>query len=72
MRKANSTYKAFIGFTLLFMLIAAFSFAAFRETENICTGETNNCSQQGAPSEKGGEMLWDSFSRRFVSLVTIK
>ena len=72
MRKANTTYKALIGFTLFFMLIAAFSFAAFRETDGICTGEGKKCSQQGNPSERGGEMLWDGFSRRFVSLVTIK
>ena len=72
MRKANPTYKAFLAFTLFFMLIAAFSFAAFRETEELCTGGAEKCSQQTSPSEKGGEMLWDSFSRRFVSLVTIK
>lgn len=72
MRKANATYKAFIGFTILFMLIAAFSFAAFRETEDFCTSEGKKCSQETAPSGKGGEMLWDSFSRRFVSLVAIK
>jgi hypothetical protein len=54
------------------MLIAAFSFAAFRETEDFCTGEGKKCSQETPPSGKGGEMLWDSFSRRFVSLVAIK
>lgn len=70
MRKATSTYKALIGLTLLFMLIAALSFAAFRETNELCS-EAKNCTQP-APSRKGGEMLWDGFSRRFVTLVTIK
>jgi hypothetical protein len=69
MKKANATNKALIGLTALFMLIAAFSFAAFRESEEICS-EAKNCTQP-APS-KGGEMIWDGFSHHFVSFVTIK
>jgi len=65
MKRAFTT-KAFTLLTLLFVLIAAFSFAAF-ETKEVCR-EAKKCSQV-APS-KSGEMLWDSFSRRFISLVS--
>ncbi len=70
MKKANSTNKVLIGFTLLFMMIAGFSFAAFRETEGVCS-QVKNCSPIAPSDSKGGEMLWDSFSR-FVSFVAIK
>jgi hypothetical protein len=65
MKKATTT-KAFTLFTILFILIAAFSFAAF-ETKGVCN-ETKKCSQI-TPS-KTGEMLWDGFSRRFISLIS--
>jgi hypothetical protein len=68
MNRAN-TYKALIGFTIIFMLLAAVSFAAFRETNEFC-GEAKTCTEQ-APVKRGGEMLWDSFSRRFISLVAL-
>ena len=64
-----NTYKALIGFTIIFMLIAAVSFAAFRETDELC-GEAKTCTQE-IPVKKGGEMIWDSFSRRFISLVAL-
>ena len=68
MNRAN-TYRALIGFTIVFMLIAAVSFAAFRETDELC-GEANTCTEQ-VPVKKGGEMLWDSFSRQFISRVAL-
>ena len=71
MKKANSTNIMLIGLTVLFMMIAAFSFAAFRETEEICS-QAKNCTQQAPSRSKGGEMPWDGFSRRFVSFVAIK
>lgn len=71
MRKANTTVKALLGLTLFFMLLAAASFAAFRETESICTGSSKKCT--GAPPVKrGGQMLWDDFSRRFISAVSVQ
>ena len=70
MKKANSTNNVLIGLTALFMLIAAISFAAFRETEELCP-QAKTCTQP-VQTRKGGEMLWDGFSRRFVSFVTIK
>lgn len=70
MRKANSTYRVLTGLTLVFVLIAAFSFAAFHKAEDICS-EAKSCAQP-APSHKGSEMLWDGFSRRFVSLLSIR
>jgi len=69
MKKATITNRVLIGFTLIFMLIAAFSFAAFRETEQSCA-KMKSCTPI-VPSEKG-EMLWDGFSRHFLSLVSIK
>ena len=72
MKRAFTT-KAFTLFTVLFVVIAAFSFAAFRETEQVCS-LTKKCSQ-ASPAEKGSkgtEMIWDGFSRRFISLVSIK
>ena len=71
MKKANSTNKVLIGLTALFMMIAAFSFAAFRETEEVCR-QAKNCAQPAPSRSKGGEMPWDGFSRRFVSFVAIK
>jgi thiol:disulfide interchange protein len=70
MKKANSTNKVLIGLTMLFMMIAGLSFAAFRETEEICT-QAKNCTPASSKS-KGGEMLWDVFSRGFISVVAIK
>lgn len=69
MKKAFTT-KAFILFTALFVLIAAFSFATFKETEQDCTSATKKCSQ-AMPSKKGSDMLWDGFSRRFITLISI-
>ena len=71
MKKAHSANKVLIGLTALFMMIAAFSFAAFRETENVCS-QAKNCTQPSPSRSKGGEMPWDGFSRRFVSFVAIK
>lgn len=71
MKKANSTNIVLIGLTILFMMIAAFSFAAFRETGELCT-QAKTCTPAAPTESKGGEMLWDGFSRRFVSFVTIK
>ena len=64
-----NTYKALIGFTIIFMLIAAVSFAAFRDTDGMCD-QAKTCTQE-VPTKRGGEMIWDSFSRRFVSLVAV-
>ena len=68
MKKATTT-KAFTLLTVLFVLIAAFSFAAFNETKQACTAATKKCSQS-TPSKKGSEMLWDGFSRRFITLIS--
>ncbi|HEX8316448.1 MAG TPA: hypothetical protein VF609_15710 [Flavisolibacter sp.] len=70
MRKATSTNRPLLILTLVFLLIAGFSFAAFHKTEELCN-EEQNCTQS-APAKRGGEMLWDGFSRRFVSFTTIK
>ena len=72
MKKGNTTYTLLTGLTLVFILIAAFSFAAFQDVDGSCTSEAHECEQQLNPAKKGGEMLWDGFSRRFVSLVSIK
>jgi hypothetical protein len=69
MKKATITNKAFILFTLLFISIAIFSFAVFQETEKACN-EVKKCSE-AAPSNNG-EMIWDVFSRRLISLVSYK
>jgi len=72
MKKANATHKALFGLTLLFMLIAALSFAAFRETESLCSISAKKSCQAAAPKHSGGQMLWDDFSRHFLSLVSIR
>ena len=71
MKKTNSANKVLIGLTVLFMMIAAFSFAAFRETEKVCS-QVNNCTPSSPSHSKGGEMPWDGFSRRFLSFITVK
>ena len=72
MKKGNSAYKMLTTLTLVFVLIAAYSFKAFQTTESDCIGEIEQCTQQLKPAQKGGEMLWDGFSRRFVSLIILK
>jgi len=61
--------KAFLLFTLLFISIAAFSFAAFRETEQVCT-EVKSCCEASRPAKNAG-MLWEVVSRPFLSLISI-
>lgn len=63
-----STHKAFAFFTLLFVLIAVASFAAF-ETEQVCT-QAQACLKT-APAPKGTEMLWELLSRQILSVLTI-
>lgn len=63
------TQKAFFLLTLLFVLFAAASFAAFRETEEICT-QARACLKEATPA-KGGEMLWEVVSRHFLALLSI-
>jgi Skp family chaperone for outer membrane proteins len=70
MRKADPTKKTFVLFTLLFIIIAASSFVAFHKTEEACTG-LQRCSQE-TPATKTGEMIWDVFSRRLISLVSYR
>lgn len=61
--------KAFLLFTLLFICIAAFSFAAFRETGQVCHSVKTCC--RVAHPVKSSEMLWEVVSRQFLSLVSI-
>jgi hypothetical protein len=63
------TQKAFLLITLLFISLAAFSFAAFRETEQVCTA-AKSCCKMAHPA-KGGEMLWEVVARHFLSMVSI-
>lgn len=63
-----STPKAFLCLTLLFVLIAVASFAAFKETEQLCS-QANGC-QIDAPL-KNGEMFWDVISRQFLTLFPV-
>lgn len=63
------TKKAFLLLTLLFVFFAGFSFAAFRETEQACTGVKNTC--HVAKPAKSSEVLWEVVSRQFLSLVSI-
>lgn len=68
MKKATTTNKAFLLFTLFFVFIAAFSFAAFQETEAVCS-EAKKCSQ-AKPLNTNGEMIWDVFSHGLISLIS--
>jgi hypothetical protein len=60
------TQKAFLLFTLFFVSMAAASFVAFKETEQVCTTAEEACK-----SVKGSEVLWEVVSRQFLSLVAI-
>ncbi|MDQ3279729.1 MAG: hypothetical protein M3Q06_15490 [Bacteroidota bacterium] len=68
MQKSSVT-TAYILFSLLFILIAVASFAAFMETEELC-GQAKACLQE-APPTTNGEMIWEVISRQFLSLVSI-
>ena len=64
-----SAQKAFLFFTLVFVLIAVASFTAFRETEQACS-QAQSCLNL-APAPKGSEILWEMVSRQFLSFLTI-
>lgn len=70
MRKANPIHKALLALTLIFVLIAAASFASFRQGRSLCSEASKKGSP--APSKNGGQMLWDDFSRRFLSLASAR
>ena len=63
------TQKAFLLFTLLFVFLALFSFAAFHETEPLYT-EARFCLKMAAPAQDSG-MLWEVVFRQFLSLISI-
>lgn len=71
MKKVATVNKALLLLTLLFVLIAAFSFTAFRSPKGICT-DAKKCSEAAPPKRAGGQMLWDDFSHRVISLVSIR
>lgn len=70
MKKANTTNKAFLLFTLFFIAIAAFSFATFQKTEMVCS-ELKQCSGT-KPSINKGEMIWDVFTHSIIALVSYR
>ena len=65
----TSAYRAFLLISLLFVLIAAASFAAFTKTEELCT-QAESCLRQMHPTSNG-EMIWEVVSRQFLSLFPI-
>jgi hypothetical protein len=70
MKKATTTNKAFILFTLFFIAIAAISFASFQKTEAVCI-EVKKCSRV-KPLTNNGQMIWDVFSHGIISLVSYR
>lgn len=62
------TQKALLLFTLLFIVLAAASFAAFRETDQTYAG-TEACLKYASSTQKG-EMLWEVLFRPFLSLMS--
>jgi hypothetical protein len=62
------TQKALLLFTLLFMVLAAASFAAFRETEQVYTGA--EACMKYACSTQESKMLWEVIFRPFLSLMS--
>jgi hypothetical protein len=70
MKKATTTNKAFLLFTLFFIAIAALSFASFQKTEAVCS-EVKKCSQS-KPATNDGHLLWDVFSYGLMSFVSYR
>lgn len=66
MIKANQTYKALFLFTLLFIVLAVASFAAFGEAG--CTPETASNCIEVLPAHKS-DIFWDIFTNRFLSFI---
>ncbi len=64
----TDTQKALLFFTLLFIVLAAASFAAFRETEQVYDG-AKTCLKYATPSQNS-EMLWEMLFRPFLSLMS--
>ena len=64
----SSAPTAYILFSLLFILIAVVSFAAFTGTEEICA-QAADCLKP--ESIQNGEMIWEVVSRQFLSLLPI-
>ncbi len=63
------TQKGFVLMTLLFVGIAAFSFAAFTTTDDLCTAAKEAC--KAVQPAKPSELLWEVVSRQFLSLVRL-
>ncbi|HEV7334032.1 MAG TPA: hypothetical protein VGN63_23560 [Flavisolibacter sp.] len=65
----SSAPTAYILFTLLFVLIAVASFAAFTEAEEMCV-QAEYCLRP-ASDPSNGEMIWEVISRQFLTLLPI-
>ena len=61
--------KAFVLTTLFFVFLALFSFAAFRETGQVCA-QAQSCIRELKPAQHS-EMLWEVVSRQFLTLLSI-
>lgn len=65
----SSTYKAFLLLTLLFVLIAICSFAAFGGLEQ--SAEELACSLDLKSPTREGELLWELLSKKFLMFLSI-
>jgi hypothetical protein len=65
----SSPYKAFLLFTLLFVLIAICSFVLFGRAEPPVE-EAPCCIHMTSASAKG-ELLWELLSKKFLTFVSI-
>lgn len=61
--------KAFLLFTLLFVLLAVASFALFRDASPVCS-TAGSCLPMTS-SAQNGQMLWEVVCRQFLTLISI-
>jgi hypothetical protein len=63
------TYKTFLLFTLLFVLIAIGSFAAFGGLEQAAE-EAACCLKMKSPTQQG-ELFWELLSKKFLMFLSV-
>ena len=68
--KKVSKSKVVVLAALFILLVSAFSFIAYAGTRNTNTPpQTDDCCLKAEPD---GQMLWDVFSRQFISAVSVR
>jgi hypothetical protein len=64
--------KWFFLAAFLTISLSAFSFAAYKKTQSVCSSTKECCKQAPVESNQRSDMLWDVISRQFTSFISIQ